>query len=222
MSVIQGSILGQILFLIHIDDHLLASSLLEAFLFADDTQGLKAGKKLSELMDSVNLELAKWAQWFRSNKMAVNTDKTKYLIFHTKGKKFNLNGKKLVFDNNDPLNPFNPSLVHELERIHDNHDDPSSRSYKLLGILFDEHLTFNYHINLLKSKLSRAFICINRIKNFVPQKTLKTIYFSLFHSHLLYCPQIVNCSSKSNIEKIFTLQKKAIGIGDIVLFSIQE
>ena len=108
------------------------------------------------------------------------------------------------------MKPFNPSLVYELERIHDNHDNPSSRSYKLLGILFDEHLNFNHHINHLKSKLSKALFCINRIKNFVPQKTLKTIYFSLFHSHLLYCPQIVNCSSKTNIEKIFTMQKKAI------------
>ena len=209
MSVIQGSILGPILFLIYIDD-LPSSSQLEAFLFADDTQGLKSGKNLAALIDSVNLELVKWAQWFRSNKMAVNTDKTKYLIFHTKGKQIDLNGKKLIFDNNDPLKPFNPSLVHELERIHDNHDNPSSRSYKLLGILFDEHLNFNHHINHLKSKLSKALYCINRIKNFVPQKTLKTIYFSLFHSHLLYCPQIVNCSSKSNIEKIFTVQKKAI------------
>ena len=140
--------------------------------------------------------------------MAVNTDKTKYLIFHTKGKKIDLNGKKLVFDNNDPLKPFNPSLVHELERIHDNHDNPSSRSYKLLGILFDEHLNFNHHINHLKSKLSKVLYCKNRIKNFVSQKALKTIYFSLFHSHLLYCLQIVNCSSKSNIEKIFTVQKR--------------
>ena len=200
MSVIQGSILSPILFLIYIDN-LPTSSLLETFLFADDTQGLKAGKNLCELIDNVNSELANWAQWFRSNKMAVNTVKTKYLIFHTKGKKINLNGKKLVFNNNDPSKPFNPSLVHELERIHDNHDDPSSRSYKLLGILFDEHLNFNHHINYLKSKLSKALFCINRIKHFVPQKTLKTIYFSLFHYHFLHCPQIVNCSSKTNIQK---------------------
>ena len=53
MSVIQGSILGPILFLVYIDDFPF-SSLLETFIFADDTQGLKAGKNLPELIDKVS------------------------------------------------------------------------------------------------------------------------------------------------------------------------
>ena len=121
-----------------------------------------------------------------------------------------MQNKSIVFDNNDPHAPFDPNLVSALERVHSNHIDPSSRSYKLLGVLFDEHLSFNFHIDLIKSKLSKALFCINRIKNFVPQKTLKTLYFSLFHSHLLYCPIIASCTTKTNLEKIFIMQKKAI------------
>jgi hypothetical protein len=41
-------------------------------LFANDTQGLMAGKNLSNILDTVNQELKKWAVWFMANKMAVN------------------------------------------------------------------------------------------------------------------------------------------------------
>ena len=57
---------------------------------------------------------------------------------------------------------------------------------------------------------------INRVKNFVPQKTLKALYFSLFHSHLLYCPIIVSCASKTNIHKIEVMQKKLFVVSTIL------
>ena len=83
ISVLQGSILGPILFLCYINDLPAATSLL-TFLFADDTSGLLAGDSLPDLVDKMNIEIKKLANWFRTNKMAVNIGKTKFIIFHPK------------------------------------------------------------------------------------------------------------------------------------------
>lgn len=44
------------------------------------------------------------------------------------------------------------------------------------------------------------------------EKALKSIYFSLIHSHIIYAIQIWSSCSQNIINKIFTLQKKAIRI----------
>ena len=89
ISVLQGSILGPILFLCYINDLPNATELL-TFLFADDTSGLIYGDNLKELVAKMNTEINKLANWFRANKMALNVSKTKFIIFHTKGKKVDL------------------------------------------------------------------------------------------------------------------------------------
>jgi len=210
ISVLQGSILGPILFNIFIND-LPHQSSITTFLFADDTQGLMKGKNLPALITDLNKELTKWATWFRSNRLGVNVSKTKYIIFHNKGKVIDNGGLSVVFDNNEPSSPFNPNLVTPLERIQSS-NEPSSQYYKLLGILFDENLNFNYQISNLSSKLSKAIYFLNKTKNILPPKALKSLYFAYFHSHLLYCPIINSCTSHSNVQKIVKLQKKAIRI----------
>ncbi len=86
------------------------------------------------------------------------------------------------------------------------------QSFKLLGIYLDEHLTLNKHVAHVSAKLTRSLDLLNRVKIFVSLASLKKLYFSLFHSHLLYCSNIFGCTSQSNINKILVLQKKAIRI----------
>jgi hypothetical protein len=211
-GVFQGSILGPLLFLCYINDIHRATEL-ATFLFADDTSCLAEHNNLQTLITYVNAELQKLATWFKANKMAVNVSKTNYIIFRTRGKKIDADLPDVVFNSNDldSVSP-DPSLIQKLERIHDNNDVPKLRSFKLLGILLDEYLTFNNHIAHICSKLSRANFCLRRISNFVSTKTLRTLYFSMFHSHLLYCSTITSCGSQTALNKISTLQKKAIRI----------
>jgi hypothetical protein len=181
ISVIQGSILGPILFLCYINDFWTATNLFSA-LFADDTTCCGKGKKLDELVLFVNQELQKIATWFRANKMAVNTSKTKYIIFRTRGKQINPRDCHLVYNGNEVGVPEDPNLIYEIERIH---NEGETKNFKLLGVLLDEYLTFDDHISNLCSKIAKSLFCINRVKNFVNMETRKTLYFAMIHSHLV-------------------------------------
>ena len=209
-SVLQGSILGPTLFLCFINDFP-NSTLLNVYMFADDTTCLCAGKDLNALINTVNTEIQKMAFWYRTNKMAVNISKTKYILFGPKGKN-TLDIPPIFYNSNDPNTVEDPSFIFEIERIAFSNPDRDLHTYKLLGVLFDENLSFDQHISYICKKLSRANFFLNRAKNFVSQKSLRSLYFALFHSHLLYCTNITSCASTSNLKKITTLQKKAVRI----------
>ena len=210
MSVFQGTILGPTLFLCFINDLPNATELL-TILYADDTTGLDSDSDLPTLMHRIRLELTKMANWFQANKMSLNTSKTKYIIFHVPSKKINAQ-ISLEIDENLPNTPVDPNRITTVERIHSKHENHNSRAFKLLGIYLDEHLNFNFNTSKLSSKLSRASFFINRAKNTLTPKALKTLYTSFFHSHLLYCTNIYSCTSQSNITSLFKQQKKAIRI----------
>jgi hypothetical protein len=195
ISVIQGSILGPILFLCYIND-IWRATVLFLLLFADDTAGLAKGKNLNELIVYVNEELQKLANWLRANKMAVNVQKTKYVIFRTREQEIAHDIQPVVFNNNEIGKIQNPEKITPLQRIYGGSD---STSYKLLGVLFDEYLSFDDHISSIKSKISKGLYCMNCLKNFLPVSALKTLYFSLIHPHISYCINIYEVNSESNV-----------------------
>ena len=148
ISVLQGSILGPILFLCYIND-MPGSTLLYTLLFADDTACLASGENLPDLINFINVELNKIAIWFRVNKMAVNAEKTKYIIFHARNKKFDPGNSVLVLNNNEPGQTPSNELIIPLTRICNVNENENDKSYKLLGVWFDENLTFDIHVKKL-------------------------------------------------------------------------
>jgi hypothetical protein len=208
ISVIQGSILGPILFLCYINDFYSATTLFSV-LFADDTTCLSKGKVLIDLIDYVNGELQKIAMWFRSNKMAVNTSKTKFIVFRTRGKLIIDEDCVLLFNNNEPGQPVDPDLITQIDRIH---NGGVEKCFKLLGVLFDEYLSFNAHIQQLCAKISKSLFCINRIKNFVNGDSLKQLYYAMIHSHLSYCINIYSSANTTDLQKLRIKQKEAIRV----------
>ncbi len=132
------------------------------------------------------------------------------MIFHSKGRKIDLGNIKVVLDSNEIGATPDPNLIFELEWIYDNHTNEKLRTFKILGVYFDETLTFNKHAAYVCAKLSRSIFCMKRASNFLSLKSLRSLYFAMVHSHLLYCSIILSCTSTTNLNAIGKLQKRQL------------
>ena len=80
-GVPQGSILGSLLFLLYMNDLQFASDLLDAIMFADDTNLFYPNKDTNTAFLKVNDELQKINEWFISNKLSLNVKEKQILVF---------------------------------------------------------------------------------------------------------------------------------------------
>ena len=87
----------------------------------------------------------------------------------------------------------------------------TSTTVKYLGVLLHEHLNWQPPIDSLVTKLSRAAGLLSKIRYYVRRYLLRTIYFSIFNSHMIYTCQIWG-QNKCKIKKVSELQDKATRI----------
>ena len=73
-------------------------------------------------------------------------------------------------------------------------------------------LDWDLYFSQLKKKLSRGIGLLTKQRHFTPKHLLKTLYFSLFNSNLIYYCQIWGQDQNEEFKKIEKLQEKTIRI----------
>ena len=188
-GVPQGSVLGPLLFLIYINDIVNSSQLFTYSLFADDTCLLYSHKNIHTLMQTVNTEIRKIFAWFCSNKLLLNTGKTQYVLFRTRGRVI-------------------PDGVNHL--VVGNQQINCSQHVQFLGITVDEYVSWKYHLDNVCTKVSRSVGIISKLRYFLPQQTLVTLYNAIVMPHLMYCNIAWGHTFRTHIHKLQVLQKKVV------------
>ena len=186
-GVPQGSILGPLLFLIHINDMHLSVTSSTLYHFADDTNLLCSGMTLKKLKKVMNKDLSLLYEWLCANRLSVNENKTEFIIFRPRRHK---NTERITLK-------FNRTQLFETVKI------------KYLGLILDNKLSWKPHITELCKKLSRAVGMLYKIRSYCPLTVMRSLYFSLFNSHLSYGLLTWGNADKIHIKKITSLQKKS-------------
>ena len=186
-GVPQGSILGPLLFLMYINDIVNTSSLLQFILFADDTTITFSHSNIKSLFDTLNNELPKISSWFKCNRLSLNLQKTHFINFKTHNTHSDFVG----------LIEIDGIIIEEKKNV------------KFLGIVLDEYLSWDDHIEKISTSISRCVGVLFKLKQYLPLKALITIYNTILLPHITYC-NIVWGSYISKNNSILLLQKKAI------------
>lgn len=184
----QGSGLSSLLFLIYTND--LHEIGLEGKYqnYADDTAGIYTNQNQQLLFESMQRDIDKLSDWFYSQHLAVNANKTKVMIFKVKNKP----------------EQYPPNLILNntaIERV---------SVYKYLGFKLDDRLSFTEHVMYVKSKIIPFLSILKRTRYLIPESGLLSIYYAYVHSHLVHLISVWGFTTEMMLDRLQVIQNKAI------------
>ncbi len=111
--------------------------------------------------DEINNELHLIKEWLQLNKLSLNINKSKYIVFHLPQK---------------TINPLQLKIeLIQIEQVYE---------FNFLGLTINEHFNWRDHADKISNKISTTMGTLNKLKHFLPKQAKLHIYNSLILSHL--------------------------------------
>ena len=165
IGVPQGSILGPLFFIIYKNDIVLAPKIFTPIIYADDTTLFSTLEYFNlhngcSLIQNINNDLSRILEWLHVNKLCLNANKSKFMLFHSPNKIIDIQSIEINGTKVDCVDSFN-----------------------FLGLLRDTHLNWKGQTSKTANKISRTIGVLTKLKQYLPSRIRLTIYNTLIVPH---------------------------------------
>ena len=152
--------------------------------FADDSTVTYSSKNLAEALLRVEFEFNRVLDWLAANKLIINLSKTHLMLFT------NLSRPEYICIS------AKGQIINEVKET------------KFLGVILDNELKWNLHIEYISKKISKSVSILRMLKFTFPSNVLKNLYFSLIYPYYTYCNLVWGNAASIYLDSLIKLQKK--------------
>ena len=148
-------------------------------MYADDTNLFISNKCPEKVFSLAQQELHNVAYWLSANKLSLNTNKTKYILFDSNRKKINNNKRQSLY--------FKKKSMEQVKNM------------LFLGLHLNENLSWKPHMLALIKKLRRNIAIMYKLTFYLNKTNLLNVYYSMIVSHLRYGITVWKSNHRSKI-----------------------
>ena len=206
-GVVQGSILGPLLFLVFTNDLPQHIPYGKVVMYADDTQFLDAEfpSNLQALKTRVESSLRISWTWFTQNRLKINPNKTELIIIRSSRQ----------------------SIAPDLSIRFGNDEIVPKQSVTVLGVTIDQHLSWIAHVSVVVQRCYCLLVSLARIRHKLPKCVRQLLIESLVFPTYVIAAVWGNCTAaqKQRVQKAINFGVRIVaGLGrrDHITPSLRE